>query len=164
MLFSHAVLPPSFYSGRSRRNSLVLGLGTSSGMPPPLFVPQRGSSAALENSARGSSLLRRTSIDGGQVRDTISCYADIDVSLVSLQVKPNEPRYSTQAWHSDRGGIDTIGVSWPISCSVQSALLLHLHLINAHADSMSNHYRPLVLCQLCTDFTSDSDKKVGVES
>eukprot|EP00752_Nemacystus_decipiens_P017503 g15691.t1 len=53
--------------GRSRRNSLVPGLGTTSGMPPPLSVPQRGLSAALENAARGSGYMRRTSIDGGQI-------------------------------------------------------------------------------------------------
>eukprot|EP00903_Cladosiphon_okamuranus_P017135 g15782.t3 len=53
--------------GRSRRNSLVPGLGTSSCMPPPPSVPQRGLSATLENAARSSGMMRRTSIDGGQI-------------------------------------------------------------------------------------------------
>lgn len=60
------------------------GLGPSSGMPPPLSVPQRGLSATLENAARGSSFMRRTSIDGGQVRATFYFYvgADTGVSLL----------------------------------------------------------------------------------
>lgn len=55
-------------SGRSRRNSLVQGQGTLSGLPPLLSVSQRGLSAALENATRTASAVRRTSTDGGQVR------------------------------------------------------------------------------------------------
>ncbi|CAN0420441.1 unnamed protein product, partial [Ectocarpus sp. 12 AP-2014] len=52
--------------GRSRRNSVMSGLGISSGMPPPISVSQRGPSATLENTVRSGGPGRRPSMDGGQ--------------------------------------------------------------------------------------------------
>lgn len=61
-------------SGRSRRNSLVSGLGSTSGMPPPLLVPQRGFASTP---GKGSLSARRPSVDGAQVR---ACLAVVVVT------------------------------------------------------------------------------------
>ncbi|CBJ30692.1 conserved unknown protein [Ectocarpus siliculosus] len=73
--------------GRSRRNSLMSGLGISSGMPPPISVPQRGPSATLENTVRSGGPGRRPSMDGGQVSE-LEHVAELPLDGPSVNVTP----------------------------------------------------------------------------
>ncbi|CAM9093821.1 unnamed protein product [Ectocarpus fasciculatus] len=73
--------------GRSRRDSLMSGLGISSGMPPPISVPQRRPSATLENTVRSGGPGRRPSMDGGQVSE-LEDVAEQPVDGTSVNVTP----------------------------------------------------------------------------